>query len=158
LGTVTKGEGGLSVGIGIAEAGREQETVHLALDERIGPRLVDRVLSGENEMRVGEYPRLAIYADLPFLHRFEEGGLASRRCPVQLVEQDDMSENRSRAKLPGLGRLVVHTDTGDVRWQEIGVTLDAGEVGADGGGDGLGEHCLADARDVVDQEVAGRED
>jgi hypothetical protein len=57
------------------------------------------------------------------------------------------------------GVLVEHRDAGDVGRQQVGRELDAAHRAVDAAGERLAEHGLADARDVLDEEVTlGQED
>ena len=62
-------------------------------------------------MRFGQWPGLAVDGDLALLHRLEQGGLASRWSPVQLVEQHDVRENRARHESPRYPRMAENTET-----------------------------------------------
>ena len=69
-----------------------------------------------------------------------------------------MSEHRTGAELPCFGVGVVDGHTGHVGWKEVGVPLDPGQVGAKTRCNGSGEDGLADARDVLYEEVASCQD
>ena len=74
----------------------EHEPVELGLGQRIGAFLLDRVLRGQDEERVGQPVPLAADGDLPLLHRLEQRGLGLGRGAVDLVGQDDVGEDRAR--------------------------------------------------------------
>ena len=76
------------------------------------------------------------------------------RGAVDLVGEDDLAHDRARPELELLGLLVVDRQAGDVGRQQVRRELDAPERAAEAAGDRLGEHRLAGARHVLDQEVA----
>ena len=92
--------------------------------------------------------------DLLLLHRFEQGGLGLRRGAVDLVGQDDLGDDRAGPELELVAALVVDRDAGDVAGQQVGRELDALEAAAERAGQRLRQHRLADARHVLDQDVA----
>ena len=76
------------------------------------------------------------------------------RGAVDLVGQDDLGHDRPRPELE-LGRLLVEDrQAGHVRRQQVGGELDAAEAAADALAERLGEHRLADAGHVLDEDVA----
>ena len=96
----------------VAAAGRlhealEHEAVHLRLGERIGPLLLDRVLGGQHEERIGQ--RVGRLADrhLALLHRFQERALHLRGRAVDFVRQQQIREHGTllRRELTRLGRI-----------------------------------------------------
>ena len=154
LRAVARGEPRLGRLVRVAEARGEKEAVHLAFHQRKRARLIDRVLGRQHEMRLGQRPGLAVDGDLALLHRLEQGRLASRRGPVQLVEEHHVGEDGARPEVPGVRRGREDRDTGDVGRQKVRVALDAGEASAYRDRDRLCEHRLADTRHVFDEEVS----
>ena len=73
---------------------------------------------------------------------------------VDLVAEHDVGEDRARAELEVAALLVEDVHAGDVGGQQVGRELDAAERAVDRPGDRLGEHGLADAGHVLDQQVA----
>jgi hypothetical protein len=91
---------------------------------------------------------------LALLHRFHQCALRFRRRTVDLVGQDHRMEDRAgveaeRARLGVEDRHAQH-----VGRQEVARELDACVLEAERGRKRLGEGGLADARDVLDQQVA----
>ena len=82
--------------VGVVDQDVEHEPVELRLGQRVGPFLLDRVLRGQDEERVGQPVPLAADGDLPLLHGLEQGRLGLGRGPVDLVGQDDVGEDRAR--------------------------------------------------------------
>ena len=97
--------------------------------------------------------RLAVDRDLALLHRLEKRGLGLRAGPVDLVRQQDLREDRPRTELELVDLLVEGADARHVGGQQVGGELDPPEGAVERAGQGLGEHRLADARYVLDQEV-----
>ena len=109
----------------------EHEPVLLGFGQRIGPFLLDRVLRGQHEERVGERMADAADGDLPLLHRFQQGGLRLGRRAVDFVGQDDVGEERpfEEPALARAGRAVLFQDfgAGDVGRHQVGRELHAAE-------------------------------
>ena len=97
--------------------------------------------------------RLAVDRHLALFHRLEERGLGLGAGPVDLVRQKDLREHRPGPELELVELLVEGADACDVGGQKVGRELDPAECAVERSGEGLGEHRLADARDVLDQEV-----
>ncbi len=69
----------------------------LRFGQRIGALLVNRVLRGHDEERLGQLADFAAGRDAFFLHGFEHGRLRLGRGAVDFVRQDQVGENRARA-------------------------------------------------------------
>ena len=78
-----------------AELQRDGEAVELALRQRVGAVLVERVLRGHDHERVGQRVPDAVDGHGALVHRLEERGLGARRGAVELVDEDDGREQRS---------------------------------------------------------------
>ncbi len=96
----------------------------------------------------------AVDRRLALLHALEQGGLRLGRGPVDLVGEHDLGHDRARPELELLRLLVVDRQPGHVRGQQVRRELDAPEGAAQAARDGLGEHGLAGAGHVLDQQVA----
>ena len=94
--------------------------------------------------------------DEPLLHRLEQGGLELRRRAVDLVQHHRVREQRARIEHVRPERRVVGADldADDVGRHQVGGALDARVVAADGARDDARQRRLADAGDVLDQQVA----
>jgi hypothetical protein len=88
------------------------------------------------------------------LHALEQAGLGLRRRAVDLVDEDDVGEDRARAELEALLALVEHVDADDVGREQVGRALHAGELGLERARERAGQGRLADARVVLDEDVA----
>ena len=100
-----------------------------ASGKRIGSLLLDRVLSGQHEERVGQLVPFAAHGHLPLLHRLEQSGLGLGRRAVDLVGEHDVGEDRpsQELELPHAAGLVFLDDlgAGDVRGHQVGRELNA---------------------------------
>ena len=144
--------------LGIAELDAEHEAVELGLGQGEGALVLDGVLGGDDQERLGHRPGRPVDRRLLLLHALEEGALGLGRGPVDLVGQDDLGHDRARPELELLVLLVVDREAGHVRRQEVRRELDAAEGTAETLRDGLGQDGLAGAGDVLDEEVAATEE
>ena len=153
----------LVVELGIAERRAQEEAVELRLGQRERALVLDRVLRGEEQERERELTRDAVDRDLLLGHRLEQRGLRLRRRAVDLVDEDDVGEDRPRAELEVPRLLVEDRQPRDVRGLEVRGALDALRNGAlDAPRDRPGEDGLGRARHVLEQDVTvareGRQD
>ena len=72
----------------------EQEPVELRLGQLVGALVLDRVLGGGDDERVGQRTRFALDADLAFLHGLQQRRLGLGRRAVDLVGQQQVGEDR----------------------------------------------------------------
>ena len=75
-------------------------------------------------------------------------------CSVDLIGEKDLREHGAGPKFEVLQLLVEDGDPGDVGGQKVGRELDASEGAVERARQRLGQHRLADARNILDQEVA----
>jgi hypothetical protein len=92
------------------------------------------------------------------VHRFEQRRLGPRGRAVDLVDEDDVGEDRALEELETLIHLVVDARSGHIRREQVGCRLDPLEGPADRLGDRTSEHRLAHARNVLDEEVTACEE
>ncbi len=140
--------------LGIAHAQSKHETVELRLRERERALVFDGVLGGDDHERLRKRPGRAIDGHVSLLHGFEERGLGLGGRPVDLIGQDYLAHDGTRAELELLGLLVEDRKPGDVAGQQVGRELDAVECAGQAARQRPGEHRLAGARDVLDEQVA----
>ena len=95
----------------------------------------------------------AVDGDLPLLHALEQRGLGLGRGAVDLVADHDVGEDPAGPELELAGVLVEDRDPGDVGGQQVGGELDPPHRQSMLAGQRLAQHRLADARDVLDEEV-----
>ena len=146
----------------VVDAHLEHEAVELGLGQRVGAFLLDRVLRGEHEERLGQLVAHAADGDLVLLHGFEQGGLRLRRRAVDLVGEDDVGEHRAldELELARAGRPVLLDDlgAGDVGGHQVGRELDAAEVERQASGQRRDHQRLGEAGHADQQAVAAGED
>ena len=143
----------------VAERRAQEEAVELRLRERERPLLLDRVLGREHEERLRKLAGDAVDRHLLLGHRLEERGLRLRHRAVDLVDEEDVREHRSRPELEVAVALVEDREAGDVRRLEIGRALDPRERSAvDAACDRAGEDGLRRSRDVLQQHVAAADE
>ena len=80
----------------VAEARAEEEAIELRFGEREGSLVLDRVLRGDQQKRLGQLAGDTVDRDLALAHRLEQGRLGLRRGAVDLVDEDDVREERAR--------------------------------------------------------------
>ena len=111
---------------------------------RLGyPQLLDEIVILDEQKRTHPLEDLSEVFSVDELREMQAG-----------VREDDLRHDRAGLELEFLRLLVVDRQAGDVGWQEVRRELDAPERAAEAAGDRLGEHRLAGARDVLDEEVA----
>ena len=140
--------------VGVAQADANQEAVELRFRQGEGAFVLDGVLSGQNDEGVAQVMGCAVHRNLPLFHSFQQGRLRLGGGAVDLVGQDYLGHHRAGAELKLPVALVVDGDAGDVAGQQVGGELDALELASQRGGQALGQHGLADAGNVLDQDVA----
>jgi hypothetical protein len=104
-----------------------------------------------------ELVRDAVDRHLALLHALEQRGLRLRRGAVDLVDEQDVGEDRPGAELELVRPLVEHVDAGDVGGQQVGSELEARERAVDRARKGFGQARLPHAREVLDDQVPLRE-
>ena len=128
-----------------------EEAVALGLGQRVGALVLDRVLGGEHEERVGQRVRDAVDGDLALLHRLQQRGLGLRRRAVDLVGQHDAGEHRPGAEHQ-LAAAQRHRAR-DVGGQHVGRELQAPELDAQRSRRRARQQRLGDPRDAFEQHV-----
>ncbi len=142
---------------GIAERQRQQEPIKLCLGQREGPLEFDRVLGGDDEERGGKPATDSFGGDLSFLHRLEKGCLRPRRRPVDLIRQHNSPEHRSRAEFERGVSLIEDGHAGHIIRQQVRRALDPAELEPRRPGQAPGQHRLARAGNVVQENVPLRQ-
>ena len=140
--------------LGIAQPQAEHEAVELRLRQGERALVLDRVLGGDDQERVGHRIGRAVDRGLALLHALEQARLGLRGGPVDLVGEDDLGHDRPRPELELLGLLVVDRQAGHVRGQQVRRELDPAERAAEAARERLGQDGLAGAGHILDQEVA----
>ena len=119
--------------------------------------LLDGVLGGDHEERVRQDVPHVVHRDLALGHGFQEGTLRARGGAVDLVGQKHVGEDGPRQELEFAGVLVEDAEPGDVARQQVGRALDPRELAAQCLRQGLGQRRLAQARQVLDEQVPARQ-
>jgi hypothetical protein len=102
--------------------------------------------------------RLAVDRDLALFHRLQERALRLRRRAVDLVRHHELGEHGAAMELEASAPAVVDGDPDDVGRQEVARELDALVREAEHARERVRERRLADARNVLDQEVPAGEE
>ena len=103
----------------------EHEAVDLRLGQRIRALLLDRVLRGEDDERLGQRVGLVADRDLPLLHRLEQRALHLGGGAVDLVGEHEVGEHRAPCGDELAGALLVDQRAGEVGRQQVRRELDA---------------------------------
>ena len=143
----------LGAAVGIAHRDAHEEPVELGFGQGIGAFELDRVLRGDDHERRRQPIGVGVDGDLALFHRLEQRRLGLRRRTVDLVGQHHVGEDAAGPELERFGGPVPHRHAEHVGRQEVGRELDAVPGAGDRAGDRLRERRLADARDVLDEEV-----
>ena len=86
---------------GVSDINFEQEAIELRFGERVGSFLLDWVLGREDKEGFVELVGFSGDSDGVLLHRFEERGLGLWSGAVDLVSEEDLSEDRTLLELEG---------------------------------------------------------
>jgi hypothetical protein len=113
----------LLLGRGVGDQQLEQEPVELRLGQRVGALVLDRVLGGDHDERVGQRPGGALDGDLPLLHRLEQRGLGLGRRAVDLVGEQQVGEHRPLPEAEGPAVLAEIELAGHVGRHQVGREL-----------------------------------
>ena len=139
----------------VAERRAEEEAVELRLRQRERPLVLDGIFGCEQQERVRQLSRDAVDRDLALGHRLEQRGLRLRRRAVDLVDEDDVREDRAGPKLELPRPLVEDGEARDVRRLQVGRALDPlRDRALDAPGDRPGENGLGGSGNVLEQDVA----
>ena len=146
----------------IADEDLEHEAILLRFGKRIGPFLLDRILRGQHEERIGKFVPDAAHGDLPLLHGFEQRGLGFGRGAVQFVGQDDVGKEWpfEKTKLAAAGRTILFDDlgAGDVGRHQVGGELNAAERKVERPRQGADHQRFGQAGNAFQQAMAAAEE
>ena len=109
----------------------DQEAIHLRLGQRIGALLLDRILRGQDQEQIRQLVRFARDRDLAFLHRLQQRRLDLGRCPIDLVGQDQIAEQRTGLELERSVLFAIDLRAGHVGGQQVGRELHAAKFALD---------------------------
>ena len=100
---------------------------------------------------------MSLDGDLFLRHCLEQGGLRFWRGTVDLVREDDVREDRTRLPLEIAALLVEYREPDHVRRQQVRGELNSLERKLECPGKGICKRRLADAGNVLDQQMAAGE-
>ena len=143
----------LDVG-GVTDQDLHQEPVALRLGQRVDALLLDRVLGGHHQERVGHLVGLAADRHLVLGHHLEQRRLHLGGRAVDLVGEQEVDEHRAELDVELLGGLPVDPGADDVGRDQVGGELDPGEGAADDPGEGLHRERLGHPGHALEQAVA----
>ncbi len=138
----------------VADVDLEQEAVPLGLGQRVDALVLDRVLRGHHQERVGQREGLAADRHVAFLHDLQQRRLHLRRRAVDLVGEQEVDHHRAELGVELLLALPVDAGTDDVGGHQVGRELDARERPADHPREGLHGQRLGHAGNTLEQDVA----
>ena len=115
--------------------------------------MLDRVLRRDHHERCLERVRAGVDGHLSLLHRLEERRLRLRRCPVDLVAEDDVGEHATGAELERGRAAVEDVHAGDVGWEQVGGELDPPPRAVERERERLCQAGLAHAGHILDEQV-----
>ena len=137
----------------VAQRDAHQEPVQLRFGQGEGAELVVRVLRRDDEEGRGQGAGFAFDRDLLFFHRLEQCALGLGAGSVDLVGEQHLRENRARVEHEALLAALVDGDAGQVAGHQVGGELHAGKLQPEGAGQRVRQRGLADAGNVLDQQV-----
>ena len=97
---------------------------------------------------------LAVDADLPFLHRLQQGRLGLGRGAVDLVGQQQVAEDRPGRELEDERLRIENVHAHDVGRHQVGRELDAVELALDGHRQGADKERFGRARRTFQKDVS----
>ncbi len=142
----------------IAEANLHQKAIELGFGQRIGPLELDRVLRRERGERRREPMARAVDRDLALFHRLEQRRLRPRRHPVDLVDEQQVGEDRPLVQREGARRHVEDVGADDVGGHQVGRALHALELQAHDARERADRQRLGQARNAFEQRVPAADD
>jgi hypothetical protein len=139
---------------GVVDVDLEQEPVALGFGQRVDALVLDRVLGGHHQERLGQRVGLAADGDLALGHDLQQRGLDFRRRPVDLVGQQEVAHHGPEFDVELLAALAVDPGADDVGGHQVGGELNAGERAADHLGEGFDGQRLGHAGHTFEQHVS----
>ena len=148
----------LAAVVGVAHAEADEETVELRAGEQRCTSRTGGVLRREDDKRRREVVGLTVDGNAVLLHGLQKRGLRLAGGAVDLVGQQQVRHDRAGLVDEGIRRFIVHRVADDVRGNGVRRELDAAGVEAQNLREGQGGGRLADAGDVLHEDVALCED
>ncbi len=129
----------------------------MRLGQRKRADLVCRILRCDHEERFVERIGLAVRGDLVLLHGFEQRALRLGRRPIDFVGQHQLREHWSAVEPELSGLRLEDRDADDIGRQQVARELDALVAEAERRGERVRKRRLADAGNILDQQVTAGE-
>ena len=137
--------------------GPHQEAIALRLGERIDALRLDGVLRGHDQERPRHRKGATSDGDLSLRHRLQQGRLDPGGGAVDLVDEDDVGQDRPRLDVEGLGRGPEDPGPDDVGRDQVRCELDAVEGATEDPCEGRQQQRLAEARRALEEDVPVRQ-
>jgi hypothetical protein len=141
----------------VAERQRDHEPIELGLRQRKGAFELNGILGRKDQKRFRQLTGVSIDRHLALGHRFEQRSLGPRCRPIYLVGQEDVGEDWPRLESERAASGIKHSHPRYIVGQEVRRALKASELDSHRRRETAGEHCLAGARHIVDEDVATTE-
>ena len=138
----------------VADAQFEHEPVELGFGKLVGALLLQGILRGEDQERIGQLVGLIADGHLPLLHRFEQRALDLGRGAVDLVGEDQVREERAVLDRELARARVVNQRADQVRREQVGGELDALKTGLDTVGQRFDRERLCEAGNPFQEDVS----
>ncbi len=130
----------------------------MRLGQRVGALELHGILRGENRERARQRMRGAVHGHLQFFHGFEQRGLRARRHAVDLIDQQQVGENRPAMDAERSGGRLENISAQDVGGNQVRRALHALELQAENMRERFDRQSLGQARHALDQRMAARQD
>ena len=119
----------------------------------IGALLLDRVLRGHDDERIGQGVALVADGDLALLHGFEQRALHLGRRAVDFVCQHQIREDWTELGAELARLLIVDHGADQIRGQQVGRELHARELGVNGVANGAHRERLGQPWHALQEHV-----
>ena len=144
-------------GVGITERDPHEEAVELRFGQPERAELLEGILRGDHEERIGQAIGGHVDADLALFHGLEQRALGLGARAVHLVREQQLREHRPLAGTRNRRWRIEHRHADDVGRQQVAGELHALPGQAEHLRQRMRERGLAHAGNVFDQQVAARE-
>src|ERR1700674_2530084 len=141
----------------IAHFDAHEKAIELRFRQRIGAVMLDGILRGDDQKRLGQRERFAVDGDLRFVHGFEKRGLGARRGAIDFVGEDHVGENWAGTKFKIARFGIVDADAENIAGEQVRRELDALKAAMKRFCERLRESGLANAGNVFDEQMAAGE-
>ena len=139
---------------GVAHANLQQKAVQLRFGQGVCTLEIDRVLRGEDGEPGGQRSARTVGRDLAFFHALQQRGLCARRHAVNLVDQQQVGEDRTSVEGKILRAGSQNRGAKNVGGHQVGRGLDALEAETEQPAQGFHDQRLGGARHAFQQRMA----